>query len=190
MMLSFTEAGNTEVSHLETRGFTLVFCIHSCILNALNLRYQRGIQIEMSYMWWEKKKNPSKKIKNAWPKEFKETEEGNAIGTKRNKCSRKSRVIGRFKCTPHALGGEPENGAPKWVRHSSSPWKHCCIISLCLIPTLAPWYWDFYLSPWNSPGLWNTGPNPSLRGMVPGNASSYYFLQNTTDAMLDSPLYC
>lgn len=91
-----------------------------------------------------------------------------------------------FQMHPHALGGEPENGAPKWVRHSSSPWKHCCVISLCLIPTLAPWYWDFYLSPWNSPGLWNTGPNPSLRGMVPGNASSYYFLQNTTDAVLDS----
>lgn len=51
MMVSFTEAGNTEVSHLETRGFTLVFRIHSYILNALNLRYQRGIQIEMSYMW-------------------------------------------------------------------------------------------------------------------------------------------
>lgn len=68
---------------------------------------------DVLYVVRKKKNNPSKKIKNAWPKEFKETEEGNAIGTKRNKCSRKSRVIGRFKCTPHALGGEPENGAPK-----------------------------------------------------------------------------
>ena len=56
-------------------------------------------------------------------------------------------MISSFKCTSYAQGTELGHGAPKWLRHSSCPWKLYCVISCnCSLPTLL-WYWDFYLLP-------------------------------------------